>query len=241
MKKAFNFKNINKKYSLKYPTYHYVNNKMKIIYINNKQNNNNTLLNIIVNKNIKMYSTKHLCLHYLNYILFNFETGIFYEILRRKLTLIYNISFKISIDNYNSKSSSYYIETNIINHKVPELILNIIKIIENLKITDSDILYARKNIFINNEYDKFYNLNTYATYYGKFLLYKKPIIEKDALEKLYNKITNKQIYDELLNFKKDILYNSLIFYYSNKNNNKKIKNIIDKNNILYKIKYININ
>ena len=241
LKKAFNFKNINKKYSLKYPIYHYINNNMKIIYINNKQSNNNTLLNIIVDKNIKKYSTKHICLNYLNYILFNFDTGVFYEILRRKLRLIYNINLNISIDSYNSKSSSYRIESNIITDKIPHLISNIIRIVENLKITDQDISAARNYLLIKNEYDKFYNLNTNEKYYNEFLLYKKPIIEKNNLINLYKNITNGQIYNELINFKKDILYNSLFFYYSNKNMNKKIKNVINKYNILYKIKYININ
>ena len=242
LKKAFNFNNINKKYSLTYPVYHYVTNNLKIIYINNKQNNNNnTLLKIIVDKNISRYSPKHLSLIYLNYILFNFETGIFYEKLRRQLGLIYNINFNIIIDDYNYKSSSYYIQSNIITDKIPDLILNIIKIVENIKISDNDIYNARKKILINNEYDKFYGLNTHSTYYGKFVLYNKPIIEKSKLFKLYKQITNKQIYDELLKFKKDILHNSLFFYYSNINMNKSIKNIIHKNKISYKIKYINLN
>jgi hypothetical protein len=155
--------------------------------------------------------------------------------------LIYNINLNISIDSYNSKSSSYRIESNIITDKIPHLISNIIRIVENLKITDQDISAARNYLLIKNEYDKFFNLNTNEKYYNEFLLYKKPIIEKNNLINLYKNITNGQIYNELINFKKDILYNSLFFYYSNKNMNKKIKNVINKNNILYKIKYININ
>jgi predicted Zn-dependent peptidase len=240
VKNAFNFNKINKKYKIKYPLYNYITKDVKIIHIKNTQHIDNTDIKIVVELNASRYSVKHLCLIYLNNILFNFETGIFYKILRRKLGLIYNISLEINIDDINDKSSSYSINSNIISKKLPELLLNIIRIIENLKITDDMINDARKKIIIDGEYNKFYDLNTQSLHYGTFLLYNKNILEVNDIIKLFSNIKNKQIYEELEKFKNDILHKCLIFYYSNKNMNNNIKHIINKNNILYKIKYISL-
>jgi len=241
LKNAFNFNKINQKYKIKYPVYNYISNNIKIIHIKNSQHIDNADLRIIVDLNTSRYSVKHLSLVYLNKILFNFETGIFYKILRRELGLVYNISLDINIDDIHNKSSAFIINSNIISNKLPDLILNIIKIIQNLYITDDLINEARKKIIIEGEYNNFYNLNTQALYYGTFLLYNKNIIENKNIVKLFSNITNKHIHEELEKFKKDILQKSLIFYYSNKNMNSDIKDIIRKNNILYKIKYISLN
>jgi len=242
LSKAFNFKKNNYKYKLKYPTFHYKTKDIKILFINNKQpTNNNSILRIMVDKYIKNYSPKHISLIILNNVLFNFQTGIFYEILRRKLGLIYNISFNIIIDLYNYKSSSYYIESNIINFKLPLLIMNILKIIEGLEITNEQIDNAKNTILVNWEYENFFKLNTYTKYYGQYVLYNNPIIEKNTVKNMFKSISYEQIKEEFINFKNDLLHNSLFFYYSNKNFNNNIKETIKSKNLSYKIKYIALN
>lgn len=241
LKDAFNFNKINNDYKITYPIYKYNTNNIKIIHVKNRQRVDNTILRIIVDLNISRYSVKHLSLIYLNKILFNFQKGIFYEMLRRELGLIYNINLEINIDDFHNKSSTYAINSSIVSDKLPDLIYNIIKIIENLTITDDLINAARKKIIIEGEYNKFYDLNTQTLHYNSFILYNKNILDNKDIIKLFSNITNKQIYEELENFKKDILHKSLIFYYSNINKNSDIKNFIHKNNILYKIKYISLN
>lgn len=242
LKNAFNFKKNDQKYKIEYPIFHYKTSNIKIIYINNKNNNiNNSNLKIIISKNILFNSPKHLSLIILNTILFNFQTGIFYEKLRRELGLIYNINLSIFIDKYNSKSSYYSINSSIIYTKIPDLITNIMKIFENIEITDEQIEYAKKKLEIDNEYNNFIGLNTYASYYGQYILFDKKIIERSKNIELFNKITNKDIQNELLNMRNDIFNKSLFFYYCKKNMNNKIKIDLKNNNISHKIKYINLN
>lgn len=232
-KKYFNFKIKNKLRKLKYPDQIYNNKKLKILYIKNYNKNNNTYLKIIVNQKIKYLSKQYIILQYLKEILFNFDTGIFYKELRDKYGLIYSISMNINIDMINSKFSSYSIETNIKDIKLPKLISIILDIIENIKIT-KDEFKAIKNLFnINFELEKFQNLTSNSNYYTNFLLYKMPIISKEKLKYHYNQINYNDILNMLKIFKKNVLTNGLIFYYSKNNMNNDIKKIVDK-----KIQYI---
>lgn len=227
--------NNNIKYSKKY----FNNKNIKILYIKNK-NHDNSIIRYVINDNIKLYSKKHLCLIFLKYILLNFETGIFYNILRLKLGYIYNISLNINIDLYDPKLSSYNIETNIHYEKIHLVIDEIFNIINTFIITEEDVISAKNKIIINYDKKIFNNLTSYNSYYEKFLRHKIPIIEQSELKRLLLNISKEDIQKYSKIFKKDLLSKSLIFYYSKKNVNKSIKKLLDKKKFYKSLNYINV-
>jgi len=167
--------------------------------------------------------------------MFNFNTGIFYKILRTKLGLIYSIGLETDIDIINHKSSSYNIYTECNKNKVPELILNILNIINEYNITYEEYANAIKNINLYFETKKFIKINSLDEYYKKSLLFNKPLLyNKDYLE-LYNNIKYNDVKEYYKTFSKNILTQGMLFYYSNKNLNKNINNIL--NNSIIKNKY----
>lgn len=238
LKKHFNFKlksNKSNKKIIKYPIFQYNNECPKILYIKNKYGKNTTL-RIVIDDSIKYNSKEHISLIYLEYILFNFETGIFYKILRDKMGLIYDIGLDLNIDMKNPISSSYYIETTINYKKLPLLIKSIIDIIKMLDLSDSQIESGKKKVLVNYELEKFNDLTSYNTYYGEYLLHKIPIIEKSVLKQKFIEVCNKDIRKTLEKFKNDILQKGLFFYYSKKNINSNIKKFVK----LSKVKYISL-
>jgi len=233
IRKYFNFKKTGcVKKKIMFPIYHYDNNKMKVIYIKNKYNTN-SILRVIVDDSIKYYSKEHFSLLYLKDILFNFETGIFYKMLRDKLGLIYNISLELMIDINNPLSSSYSINTNVNYKNIPKLIKWIIYIIENLSLSDDEISNGKKKVLINYELEKYNDLTSYNTYYGDFLLHKLPIIEKSEVKKRMISVTNSDIRATLNKFKNDILKKGLFFYYAKKNINANISKVVKRKEIKY--------
>ena len=225
-RKYFNFPNRNPKGMVKFPLYNVLNNKMKIIHVQNPIRNKNTLIRYEVSNKIEYMSKKHLSLICLKEILFNFETGIFYKILRETLGLIYNLSFHLNIDIFNPLSSSYYIETSVKNNQVAFVIKQILTILKTISISDKDIENGKKRIMIKYEYKKFNDLHSYKTYYEKYLLYKNPIIERSEVKEKILKLNSQDIKQTVEDFKKSLLNNGMLFYYSKRNSNKIIKNII---------------
>jgi predicted Zn-dependent peptidase len=236
LSKAFNFKKESKK-DLVYPSKIYKPITSEIIHINNKnkKETNNVLLRIYVNKNIIKYSKKYFTIMILRNILFNFETGPFYNILRSRLGIIYNINFSYELDLNNPKLSKYAIYTSADKKNVPLLIQNIFKIFKEYVIMENEIDSAKNRIKINYEKNKLYDLDYHINYYSSFLVYKRDIIKiKDCVNTI-NNITYNNILNEFNEMSNDILNKSITFYYGKDNLNNKIKEVVDIN-----IKYKNI-
>jgi hypothetical protein len=191
-----------------------------------------------VNTDIKFLSKKFFCLLYLKEILFNFENGIFYKLLRTELGLIYNIDFNLNINLHNSIYSEYIIKTDIDEKNISLLIEKILNIIENLEITNIQIKDSKKKFVINNEFTKFNDLTSFHTYYIDYMLHKIPIVEKSSIYKKLLKISNSDIRNTLKTFKHEILNNGILFYYSSNNKNNKIRQHLCHEK---KIDYINLN
>jgi len=212
-----------KKKIIKYPLLINNNNNIKIIQIKNKVVDNNTIINIYTYMNIKFLSKENLILKLLNIILFNFEIGIFYKELREKSGLVYSIKLYDNISIKNSKESYYNIVTTCSINNVPLVINKIFTILNNYKITNEEISYAKKKIEAENEYDKFYTLESYHSYQRIFLLYNIPFkSKKEVLDDIKNikDIEIQQFFDI---FKKKIINSSYIFYYSSRNIDKLIR------------------
>jgi predicted Zn-dependent peptidase len=217
-----------KKSNLVYPTLKH-NNNLKIVNIKNDNTDVNNSIVIHLSKQIIFLSDEHLILYYIQRILFNFNSGIFYKILRKKLGIIYYIGLSINIDNYNSKMSYYNITSQCQHINMSLFIENIINIIENYEITDDDIENAKKYFKILYENKKFYNLNSYNEEYKKQLLFNNDIVKNNTIFKKMMSIRCKNIKEYYKNvFIKDILTKHILFYYSNININKKIELIYKK-------------
>lgn len=233
LKKYFNFEKPNTKFNIEYPNENFKNNGLKILYIKKKKKDDNVILSLQLYDNIKKHSNKHISLTFLNYICFNFNTGIFYKILREKLGLIYNISLQINIDNCNHKMSNITINTSVFKKNITILIKNILDILHNINITDDDINMAKNNLKIKFEFMKFISLDTKTEYYGEYMIFNKDIIPYDVIHKKYLDIDNKEIIKNINYFKKKLIKDVLIFYFSNNNLNKLIDKELNNSNIKY--------
>jgi len=120
-----------KKQSINYPVLSVNNNKLKIVQIKNKKQDDNTIINIYTYMNIKFLSKEHLIQGLLQKILFNFELGVFYRELRESLGIIYNIHLYNNINVRNSKESYYNIVTKCSLKNVPTVINKIFDILHN--------------------------------------------------------------------------------------------------------------
>lgn len=238
IKKYFKFPNKNKKAKIEYPIYQYKNSCMHIGFIkNNNINNDTATLRLVVDDTIQYLSDEHLSLMYLQEILFSFETGIFYKILRDKLGLIYNIKMSLYVSLVNPILSSYYIESSCNSKMLPIFIKELLNIIKNLELTDTEINNGKKAFMIKNEHQKFNNLTSYNKYYNLYLLHKIPITERSMITKKLLKINNETIRNILEKLKKDIFKEGLVFYYAHNNMNSDIKKVL---NIREKIKYVSL-
>lgn len=241
-KKYFSFRNVNPKGYVKFPVYRVVNNSLKIVHVKDKSRSNNSNIRYEVSKRIKYLSTKHLSLICLNQILFNFESGIFYKVLREGLGLIYNISLHLQIDIMNPLSSAYYIATSVQMDKTSILVKNMINILNNLKLTDVEIVNGKKRVLINHEYSKFNNLTSYTKHYEQYLLHKHPIVERSEIADKIRDLSIQDIRKTLKQFRNELLHHGMLFYYSRTNKNDKIKKLFTnkfKANVR-KVSYITI-
>ena len=182
-----------KKKRINYPVLNINNNKIKIVQINNKRVDENTIINIYTFMNIKFFSKEHLINDLLEKILFNFELGVFYRELREKTGLIYSIKLYNNINIRNPVESYYNIVTKCNLKNVPTVIKKIMSILKNYKITDEEIAYAKRGVDANDEYDKFIGLDTYNNYENFFLLYNIPYKSKKELSKAFQKLKNSEI------------------------------------------------
>jgi len=202
-----------------YPVIKHSNSCLKIVNIRNAVADKNNSLIIHLPKCFEYLSEEYLILYYyINRILFNFDTGIFYKILRRKLGIIYNIGLSVNADSYNPAMSYYTITSKCHSKYTTVFIDNFLTILQNYVMEDESILNAKRHFKYLYESTKFYNLNSLNDEYKNQLLFSKDIV------------TNKEIYRKLLfikssrikeyytnTFVKDILTRHILFYYSNKN------------------------
>lgn len=222
-----------------YPILQHNNKEFKIIHVENKHNDN-VIVRIYVYKNIEFMSKENIILGLLKNILFNFQTGIFYKILRTKLGLIYNAGISYDIDIMNSKASYYYLYTQCEAKNLPLLISEIIKILSTYKITNKDISDAKNSNKVKYENKKFYDLTSYNYEYKTHILYNKKFISNEEYYKMVDNIEPcdvKAFYDT---FKNDILSKGILFYYSRKNINKSIDKYVKKSVIQNKYKMLYI-
>jgi predicted Zn-dependent peptidase len=224
-----------KKKSINYPVLSVKNNKFKIVQIKNKKNDDNTIINIYTYMNIKFLSKEHLIQNLLEKILFNFELGVFYKELRDRLGIIYSIKLHNNINVRNPIESYYNIVTKCSLKNVHMVINKIFDILNNYKITDDEILYAKTRTIADNEYGKFYALETYSGYHNTFSLFNVPYRSPKEILNVIRNIKNEEVIAYFEKFKKKIIKTGILFYYSNKNINKDIKSMIaNKNNKIIK-------
>ena len=208
-----------KKTTSAYPVIKHSNTCLKIVNIRNAVSDKNNSLIIHLPKRIEYLSDEYLILYYyINRILFNFDTGIFYKILRKKLGIIYNIGLTVNVDSNNPDMSCYYITSKCHSKYTTLFIENFLTILQSYEMEDERILNASRYFKYQYESRKFYNLNSLNDEYKDQLLFSKKIF------------TSKEIYQKLLSIKpaqikayykntfvKDILSRHILFYYSNKN------------------------
>lgn len=222
-------KNKNKKNAIiTYPIFEHKNNHLRVIYIKNKNNDQNCYVSLCINKKIEYLSKEHLSLLFLKEALFNFETGVFYNVLRKKMGMIYNINMDLDVDMKESRSSKYTVTTSTHFKNIPELIYTLLDIFRSYEITDSDINNARNIIIFAFENDKFYNLSSYNRHFEKLLLYDKNIIEKSSILRKFLKMRNEDVKHYWHIMKRDVLKKGILFYYANANKNAKIKSNMNK-------------
>jgi len=222
-----------------YPILQHYNKELKIIHVENKHNDN-VIVRIYVYKNIEFMSKENIILGLLKNILFNFQTGIFYKILRTKLGLIYNAGISYDIDIMNSKASYYYLYTQCEANNLPLLISEIIKILSTYKITNKDISDSKNSNKVSYENKKFYDLTSYNNDYKTHMIYNKKFISNEEYFKMVDNISANDVKYFFDTFKNDILSKGILFYYSRKNINKSIDKYVKKSVIKNKYKMLYI-
>jgi len=225
-----------------YPELKNHNKNLQIVNIKNDNIDSNNSIILQISKRIEFLSEEHLILsYYIRRILFNFDSGIFYNILRKELGIIYGIGLYVNIDNYNPNMSYYNISSRCQDVNMSLFIEKFIEILKTYDINDMHIKESKKYFKILFENKKFNNLTSYNDKYKDQLLFYKDIVKsKDILKKILS-IKSSNIKEYFKNvFVKDILSNHTLFYYSNKNINKDIELIYKKQiqNAKYKSYYI---
>lgn len=240
--KYFNIKINKNKSKIKRTKLKFKNNKLKVVYLKNTStaNKNQNIIKFMVYYKIIPNSKRYICLEYLCNLFNNFNDSIFYDILRRKLGLIYNINFSISIDYTDNNYSEISILTTCSKENLPKLINEILNIFNN--ILSKDFTQETLNILYKNEIRELSNINknsinSFSGYYSHNLLYNNANKVKDYKDifKLYKNITLKDLRKEFELLKYNLLNKAIIFYNGNVNLNKKIEKI---NKRKYKINYV---
>jgi predicted Zn-dependent peptidase len=218
-----------KKSKLAYPILKHDNTHLKIVNIKNDRKDANNFIVIHLSKSISYMSDEHLILQYIQIILFNFENGIFYNILRKKIGIIYSIRLYINIDKYDPKMSYYRIISQCVDKNVPVFIDAILDILKNYELVEEHIKNAKNNIRFTYENKKFYKLTTFNDEYKEQLLFSKDIIDNKAIYEKMLSIKPQKIKEYYKNvFAKELLSRHIFFYYSNTNINKTIETIYKK-------------
>ena len=219
----------NKKSKLAYPILKHDNTHLKIVNIKNDRKDTNNFIAIHLSKSISYMSDEHLILQYIQIMLFNFENGVFYSILRKKLGIIYNIRLSINIDKYNAKMSYYRITSQCADTNVPMFIDAILDILKNYELVEDDINNAKNHFRFTYENKKFYKLTTFNDEYKEQLLFSNDIIGNDDIYKKLISVKSQKIKEYYKNvFTKELLSRHIFFYYSNTNINKTIETIYKK-------------
>lgn len=213
-----------------YPLIKHANTNIKIVNIKNDIVDDNNLIVIHIAKRIEFLTEEYLILnYYLQRILFNFDSGIFYKILRKKLGIIYYIGLAVNTDNYNADMSYYRIISRCQHKNIPLFIKSIIDILECYELEDEHIDSAKNYFKYYYENKKFYNLTSYNDDYKRQLLFHNDIIKNKDIYKKILSITSSRIKEYYKNvLVKDILTKHILFYYSNSNSNTAIEPIYKK-------------
>jgi len=219
-----------KKTTVTYPVIKHSSRSLKIVNIKNINADKNTSFLIHLPKRIEYMSDEYLILdYYLQRILFHFDSGIFYKILRKKLGIIYNIGLNVQTD-YHNPELSYYNITSKCHSKYTNLFIeNFIQILKDYEIEDERIENAKRHFKYLYEKAKFHSLTSQNDNYKYQALFRKEIItNKEIYEKTIS-LSSRKIKDYYKNvFVKDILAKHTLFYYSNKNVNKQILSLYTK-------------
>jgi len=190
-----------KKSTFNYPVIKHSNTILKIVNIKNFVPDKNDSIVIHLPKRIEIFSEEYIILkYYIKRILFNFESGIFYKILRKKLGIIYNIHLSIHVNNYNADMSYYNIKSKCHSKYMPIFIENFLNILKNYEMDDEHILNAKNYFKFEYESSKFYNLNSYNDEYKEQLIFNK------------NFISNKDIYEKVISIKPNKIKDYTIMY-----------------------------
>lgn len=219
-----------KKTTSSYPVIQHSNSILKIVNIKNINVDKNDSFVIHLSKRIEYMSEEYLILYYyIRRILFNFDTGIFYKILRKKLGIIYNIGLSVQVD-YQNPDMSYYNITSKCHHKYAKLFIkNFIQILQDYEVDDEHIYKAKRHFTYLYENTKFYSLHSQNDDYKRQVLFHKDIITNKEIYKRLLAIPPEKIKSYYKNvFVKDILAKHVFFYYSNKNINKDIISLYSK-------------
>ena len=149
--KYFNIKINKNKSKIKRTKLKFKNSKLKVVYLKNTStaNKNQNIIKFMVYYKIIPNSKRYISLEYLCNLFTNLDYSIFYDILRRKLGLIYNINFSISIDYTDNNYSNISISTNCSKENLPKLINEILNIFNN--ILSKDFTQETLNILYKNE------------------------------------------------------------------------------------------
>ena len=208
-----------------YPVIKHANTNIKIVNIKNDIVDDNNLIVIHIAKRIEFLTEEYLILnYYLQRILFNFDSGIFYKILRKKLGIIYYVGLAVNTDNYNADMSYYRIISRCHHKNMPLFIKSFIDILECYELKDEHIDTAKNYFKYYYENKKFYNLTSYNDDYKRQLLFHNNIIKNKDIYKKILSITSSRIKDYYKNvFVKEILTKHILFYYSNINSNKAVE------------------
>ena len=224
-----------------YPVLKHDNTHIKIVNIKNDRKDTNNFISIHLSKSISYMSDEHMILQYIQIILFNFENGVFYSILRKKLGIIYNIRLYINIDKYDAKMSYYRILSQCADKDVPMFINAILDILKNYELIEDDINNAKNHIKFTYENNRFYKLTTFNDEYKEQLLFSNNIIDKKAMYKKLLSIKSQKIKEYYKKvFTKELLTRHILFYYSNTNINKTIEPVYKKQlpGAIYKLYYV---
>lgn len=238
--KYFNIKINKNKSKVRRTKLKFKNNKLKVVYLKNTSKNNEIQNKIYLMVFYKIIddSKRCICLEYLFNLFNNFQHSIFYDILRRKLGIIYNINFSINLNLTDNNYSNIIITSSCSKENVSILIYEILNIFDS--IISKDLTQETLNILKKNKIKELSNIdknniNYFGDLYSYDLIFNNKIENYKKKMELYKKITLKDIRKEFEILKYNLLNKGIIFYNGNENLNNKIRKINKKYKINYEI------